>query len=153
LLRSSPHDGRRRGRRAVALALAIGLIAEPGRAVCAYAQAASPFPEVVIEKPPRHTYRLAYASVVAGAALIGGSFVLTRRADDAYVSYLRETDPGRIESLYDRAVLYDRLASGSLLTGEALLVAGVYLRFLRSPRESRVQFALEPGRCALSLRF
>lgn len=95
----------------------------------------------------------AYAALGGGVALVGGSLLFSRAADDAYDAYLHETDPGRIESHYDRAVLRDRFAVTSLLAGEALLVTGVYLRFLRHPRESRLRFALEPGRCALALRF
>lgn len=128
-------------------------MAESGRAACVSAQAASPFPEVVVEQPPRRSHTLAYASLASSVVLIGGSFVLTQQADDAYDAYLRETDPGRIETYYDRAVLYDRVASGSLLAGELLLVTGIYLRFLRHPQDRRIQFALGPGRCALSLRF
>ena len=85
--------------------------------------------------------------------MVGASLLLTASADDAYESYLRETDPDRIESHYDRAVMRDRLALTSLLTGEVLLVTGVYLRFLKNPREPRLRFAVAPGRCALSLRF
>ena len=33
----------------------------------------------------------------SGAALVGGSFVLSQEADDAYAAYLRETDPAQIE--------------------------------------------------------
>ena len=129
------------------------MTAELGSAACAFAQAASPFPEVPLEQPAPQSHAWAYAALGSGVALIGGSFLITREADDSYRSYLRETDPGRIEDRYDRAVLFDRLSSGSLLAGEALLVAGVYLRFLRHPRESRLGLAVTPGRCALSLRF
>jgi len=88
-----------------------------------------------------------------GAALIGSSFLFAERADDAYSDYLAATRPDRIERLYDRAVLNDRLSSGSLLTGEALLAAGIYLRFVRRPPAGRLTLAVEPGRCALAWRF
>jgi hypothetical protein len=153
LQRSSPHDATGRRRRALALALAIGWTLELGTAACASAQAASAFPEVPLDRPAPRSYGWAYAALGSGVALIGGSFLMTRSADRAYQDYLSETDPARIEDLYDRAVFYDRVASGSLLTGEALLVTGVYLRFLHNPREPRLGLAVAPGRCALSLRF
>ncbi|HEY6866721.1 MAG TPA: hypothetical protein VI792_05650, partial [Candidatus Eisenbacteria bacterium] len=59
----------------------------------------------------------------------------------------------QITDLYDQTVTYDRLSSGSLLGGEALVLTGLYLRFLRPPKASRVGLALSPRTCALSLRF
>jgi hypothetical protein len=137
----------------VALALAIVLTSNLALAACACAQAASPFPvvEVASQRPPKH--RLAYVAMVTGAALVGGSFLLTHQANQAYDDYLRETDPQRIETFYDRADLYDRLSSTSLISGELLIVTGLYLRFLRPPRTSRLSWAVSPDRCALSLRF
>ena len=85
--------------------------------------------------------------------MVGGSFALSNRANDAYDSYLQETEPARIETLYDRTVLYDRLSSAGLITGELLMVGGLYLRFLQPPRPSRVSFAIGPQRCALAFRF
>ena len=108
---------------------------------------------VAIEQPPPRSHGWAYVALGSGAALIGGSFLLTREADDEYHAYQIETDPTRIERFYDRAGLYDRLASGSLITGEILLVTGVYLRFIQRPRESHLGLAVGPGRCAVSLRF
>jgi hypothetical protein len=137
----------------VALALAIVLTSDVLVAACARAQAAAPFPVVEVEapRPPRHL--LAYGAVIAGAAMVGGSFLLARQADDAYDDYLRETDPEQIETFYDRAELYDRFSSASLIGGELLIVTGVYLRFLRPSRTSRMSWSIGPDRCALSLRF
>ena len=127
------------------------LLALAGTAACTVARAADPFPEVALPPPAHHSHAWAYGSLALGAGLIGGSFLISERADASYREYLAATDPGRIEELYDRTVLQDRIASGSLLTGEALLALGVYLRFLRHPESSRASLRLSPGRCALAL--
>ena len=44
-------------------------------------------------------------------------------------------------------------ASASLLSGEALLVTAVYLRFIRRASPARLAMDLTPHRCAVSLRF
>ena len=107
--------------------------------------------EVAPTRPPRHV--LAYTTLATGAVLVGSSFVLTHHANQAYEDYLAETDPGRIETFYDRAERFDRLSSASLIGGELLIVTGLYLRFLRPPRASRLSWAFGAERCALSLRF
>ena len=122
-------------------------------AACAYAQAASPFPEVALPHPEPPSHRWAYVTLGTGALLVGGSFLLASRADDTYRSYLGATQLDQIERLYDRTVLYDRLATGTLVCGEALLATGIYLHFLRKPRTPAVTLILEPGRCALAYRF
>jgi hypothetical protein len=94
----------------------------------------------------------AYVALGSGAALVGASFLLGQRANDTYDAYLHETDPDQIDRLYDRTVLYDRGASGSLLAGEGLLCFGLYWRFLRHP-PPRVALMVEAGRCAVSYRF
>ena len=140
--------------RLLATLLAAGLaISGFETAACAPAQAAEPFVEVPLPAPQPQSHRLAYASLVTGAGLIGASFALAHRAQDTYSEYLLATDPQRISDLYDWTVRYDRLSSGSLLTGEALLVAGVYLRFLRPPLPQRLSLVLGTGACALSVRF
>ncbi len=58
-----------------------------------------------------------------------------------------------VERLYDRTVRYDRFSSASLLTGEALIATGVWLRFLRRPAASRVHLSLSPRRCSVTLSF
>jgi hypothetical protein len=153
LPQSSPHEASRGGRRAAALALATVLLTQPLTAACAHAQAAAPFPVVAVEAPRPERHWAAYAAWVTGAALVGGSFLLTERANSAYDDYLRETDPTKIEGLYDRAVMDDRLSSASLVGGELLIVTGLYLRFLRNPRSSRLALEIGPERCALALRF
>lgn len=140
-------------RTAVALIaiLALDLALQP--AACAFAQAAGPFPEIPVEAKSRHPHIAAHLAIVTGAALIGGSFVFQRQADRRYDDYLAATDPDQIERLYDDTVHADRLSSASLLTGEVLLAAGLYLRFLRRGSASPIAFDLAPDRCALSLRF
>jgi len=96
---------------------------------------------------------LAYLSIGAGAGLVGSSFLFKQRADDAYQEYLDATDVERIEELFDRTVLNDRLSSGSLLLGETLIAAGLYLRFIRHSSEGSLHLALGPSRCGLLLRF
>ena len=140
--------------RLLATLLAAGLAtAGLETAACAPARAAEPFTELPMPATERQSHWLAYASLATGAGLIGASFALAHRARETYDDYLIATDPPRIAKLYDRTVDYDRLASGSLLTGEGLIVAGIYLRFLRSPPPQRVSLVLGTGACALSVRF
>lgn len=113
----------------------------------------SPFPEVPLPQPPRHSYTWAYVALGTGVGLMTTSFVFANRANHAYRDYLGEVDPVLIERFYDRAVLNDRFSSATLLGGEALIAAGLYLRFLRNPPESRLSLSLRPTRCALALRF
>lgn len=119
----------------------------------AHAQAAEPFPVVPLgsAKARRHTW--AYVTLAGGASLIGLSFVYSARADDAYAAYLVSTDQVEIQQLYDRARSNDHRAQAALLTGEALLAAGLYLRFVRRPGPSKVALSIQPSRCALSYRF
>jgi len=120
----------------------------------AHAQAAEPFKVVPIERPSKHRHRWAYLTLVGGAGLVGASFALSNRADDAYAQYLVTTDVPSIETLYDRAVHYDHLAHASLLTGETMIAAGLYLRFIRrAPSSARFTLDLQPSRCAVSCRF
>ena len=118
----------------------------------AHAQAAAPFPEVPMVEPARETHVLAYLSMVAGVGLVAGSFAVADHANRTYADYLASTDPDQIESLYDRTARLDRLASVTLLGGEALMATGLYLRFLRRPPPARLRVALLPGRCALAIR-
>jgi hypothetical protein len=153
------------GIRRTVSALALALIAVLGTAARAHAQAAvsspaadtlarppSPFPEVPLPDAPRTSRAWSYGVLGTGVALISVSFLIADRADDAYQSYLKETEPGRIGSLFDRAVLYDRVSSGSLMAGEALLCLGLYWRFLRQPPPA-LGLTIEPERCAVSYRF
>lgn len=130
-------------------------------AACTEVRAAEPFPDVPIGTPAHPSHRWAYASMLAGAGLVGGSFVVSHRADDTYRDYLAATDPHEIERLYDRAVLQDRIASTTLLAGEGLIALGIYLRFIRhaAPGPNGLEIAprtgliLSPRTCALSYRF
>ena len=137
----------------VAAVLAASLTCEALPAACAHAQAADPFPEVPIPTPVRRSYAWATVGLVSGAGLIGASFGLADAANRRYADYLRATDPGRIARLYDDAVHLDRLSTGSLVAGEALIAAGLYLAFLRRPESPRIDLTLEPSRCGMRLRF
>jgi len=130
-------------------------LAFPGleTAACAPARAAEPFVEVPMPVSEKRSYLLAYTSMIVGGGLVGASFALAHRAEDTYQEYLSATDPDRISHLYDRTVAYDRLSSGSLLAGEALIATGIYLRFLRPPPPQRMSLKLGAGTCALSMRF
>ena len=121
-------------------------------AACAHAQAASPFPQVPLPEERRPSHHPAYAAFGAGALLVGGSFLVATRADDTYDGYLAAIQPDEIERLYDRTVLYDRMATGMLVSGELLLATGIYLRFLR-PSRTTLSLTLGPSRCALAYRF
>lgn len=136
---------------AFAAALLICAALQP--AARAHAQAAAPFPEVPLPAHPKHSSTWALVSFATGATLIAASFGIADAADRRYADYLRATDPARIQDLYNEAVLFDRVSSTSVLTGEVLIAAGVYLAFLRHPAPSRFGLALEPSRCVVSLRF
>lgn len=114
----------------------------------------SPFPAVALEPDtPRGSRLVAYLTMTAGAALVGASFALSHEADRSYDAYLGATELDEIDRLYDRATRYDRLASGALLGGQALVATGVWMRFLRRPAASRLAAVLEPDRWALVVRF
>ncbi len=134
----------------LAASLLLGSI-EP--AACPPAQAAVPFETIPLTPPLRRGHGWAYASLAGGAGLIGLSFALTDHANRTYDRYLAATDPPEVERLYDETVRYDRFSSASLLTGEALIVTGVWLRFLRRPAASRVHLSLSPRRCSVTLSF
>ena len=119
----------------------------------AHAQAADPFPVVPLETQASRGHTWAYVTLAGGAALVGLSFTFSHKADDAYAAYLISTDPAEMQSLYDRAEGNDHRAQASLLTGEALIAAGLYLRFVRRPGPGKVSLSLEPSRCALAYRF
>jgi hypothetical protein len=113
---------------------------------------AKPFEQIPLATNYGSRHTLSNLAIIGGVALIGASFALGNAANDAYDAYLRETDPGQIDELYDRTVALDRGSSGSLLLGEALVCLGLYGRFLSHPTNA-LAWRLEPGRCALSYRF
>jgi hypothetical protein len=119
----------------------------------ATAQAAEPFPVVAIEKRVQHRHTWAYLTLGTGAGLIGASFTFARRADEAYAEYVASTDVAALDALYDRAVRNDHLSQASLLTGEALIAAGLYMRFIRRPAAGRFSLSVLPSRCVVSCRF
>lgn len=140
--------------RLTAWLLAVSVIGAPPWAAPAHAQASAPFEVVTRREPERPSHRTAWITGLAGAALVGLSFPLAEEADRRYDRYLRETDVARIDERFRDTERMDRLASGALLSGEALIAAAVWLRFVHRPRlERRVTFAVRPSRCALSLRF
>jgi hypothetical protein len=122
-------------------------------AVSRGARAEGPFPIVPLSGPERQPHAGAYASLLVGAGLVGGSFAISRRADDVYRDYLAATEPARITRLYDEAVRDDRLASAALLTGEALIAFGVYLRFIHRSGPRTLGLTAAADRCAVSLSF
>jgi hypothetical protein len=139
--------------RAVALLTAAGLLLSlRPPAARAAATPTFPFENVPLGGAPHASHRWAYVSLAAGAGLIGLSFVITTRANRTYDEYLQATDPSEATRLYDRTTHFDRLASASVLGGEALVAFGVWLRFLHRPARPAT-ISLGPGRCAVSLRF
>jgi hypothetical protein len=126
------------------------LVGPAARPLCAQT---SPFPEVPLPPPEQRSHVWAYASLVTGTGLMASSFAFANRANHAYRDYLQAVEPALIERLYDRAVLNDRLSSATLLSGEALIATGLYLRFLRNPPESHLSLSVGSTRCALHWRF
>ncbi len=113
-----------------------------------------PFESVALERTaPRRPHLGAYLAMAVGAGLAGASFTLQDRANRTYADYLQASDPGDIRRLYDRTTLYDRFSSGSLIGGEALIAAGLWMRFLQPARSDHLTLLASPGRCALALRF
>jgi hypothetical protein len=138
----------------VAALLAASLLCEScSPAACAVRQAAGPFESVPLDPPVREPHRLACGSLLAGAGLIGLSFALTDRANRRYDTYLAATEPAEIDRLYDETARLDRLSAAALLTGEALVVTGVWLRFLHRPAPRGVALNVDARRCAVSLQF
>ena len=109
--------------------------------------------DVTIPETQRRSYVWPVVCLVSGVGLIAGSFPLADAADRRYAEYLRATDAQQITSLYDDAVLLDRLSAGSILTGEVLVATGLYLAFLRTPVTSRIDLVYAPSRCGVSFRF
>lgn len=134
--------------------LAAVLAAAPPLAGCAHAQSDTPF-EVV----PRHatgpsSHRVAYITAAVGMGLVIASFPLEHEADKRYAAYLSETDITKLDERFSATERMDRLASGTLLVGEALIATAVWMRFVHHPNpQHRVTFAALPDRCVLSLRF
>src|SRR5262249_39626277 len=126
----------------------------PGGAPRASERPAAPFEIVPLRRSVRPSHRLAWITAAVGAGLVAGSFPLSAEANRRYERYLHEPDAGRLDERVPATQRMDRLASGTLLTGEALLATAVWLRFVhRAGRESRVSLVLTPTRCAGSLRF
>jgi hypothetical protein len=134
--------------------LAAVLAAAPPLVACACAQSGTPFEVVPRQASTGPSHRLAYFTALAGAGLVIASFPLEHAADQRYAEYLRETDVTKLDEEFAATERMDRIASGSLLVGEALLATAVWLRFVHHPSvEHRVTLAVAPDRCALSLRF
>ena len=105
-------------------------------------------------RPRSKWHRLAYFTALVGAGLVIASFPLEHAADQRYAEYLNETDVTKLDEEFAATERMDRIASGSLLVGEALLATAVWLRFVHHPSvEHRVTLAVTADRCALSLRF
>jgi len=136
-----------------ALAAALTLLGSIHTAAPATAWAAEPFETVVLPSQKETSHTLAYGTMLAGAGLVGASFVWRDRANERYDRYLDATEPDEISRLFDETTRLDRLSSGALIAGEMLIAAGLYLRFVRHPSTERVSVIATPTRCALSLRF
>jgi len=136
-------------KRCLAAILAAMIVSGPPAA----ALADGPFETVPIPTRPKQPHVAAYLCVAAGAGLIAGSYRVAHRADDEYARYLRAESPDEIRSAFAATRRDDRWASGMLLGGEALIAAGVYLRFLRRPSPRAVALVVEPGACAVRWRF
>jgi len=140
--------------RIAACLLAALVVGVAPRAVRASEPPAAPFEIVPRRLPGRRAHRLATVTAAVGIGLVAASFPLSAEANRRYDRYLHETDIASIDERFDATQRMDRLASGALLTGEALLATAVWLRFVhRAGRESRVSLMLSPARCAASLRF
>jgi hypothetical protein len=134
--------------------LAAVLAAAPPLSACARAQTDAPFEVVPRKAVSKTSHRLAYGLALAGAGLVIASFPLEHAADQRYAAYLQETDVSKLDDRFAATERMDRIASGSLLVGEALLATAVWIRFVHHPgAEHRVTLAMRADRCALSLRF
>jgi hypothetical protein len=140
-------------RTVAAMLAAIFILGAFDPAVCGSLRAAERVSSIPLETPSPQSHTWAYASLVLGGGLIAGSFAFANRANHSYDRYLESTDPEEIERLFERTEHYDRLSSGTLLAGELLVVAGLYLRFLRRPVGSRVSLSLGPEQCRVAWRF
>jgi hypothetical protein len=143
--------------RLAALLLAAVLAAAPPLAARARAEGRaddSPFEIVPRHSTGQSSHHLAYLTGLVGIGLVAASFPLEHEADRRYAAYLTETDVTRLDELFSATERMDRIASGSLLVGEALIATSLWLRFVHHPnQEHRVSLALRPDRCALALRF
>jgi hypothetical protein len=138
---------------ACALFAALTLLGSMEPAACASAWAAEPFQTVILPSQKKASHTLAYGTMLAGAGLVGTSFLWRDRANERYDRYLAATEPNEISRLFDETTRLDRLSSGALIAGEVLVAAGLYLRFVRHPSTDRVGLVTTPTRSALSLRF
>jgi hypothetical protein len=68
-----------------------------------------------------------FALIGVGVAFTGTSARLRNEADTWYDRYLQSSDPVEIPRLYDQTAHYDHLAGESLVVGNALLTAGIFL--------------------------
>lgn len=119
-----------------------------------HAAEAPPFERITLPEPEKKSHLGSYLAMAGGLGLIVAAFPLRDHADQVYEEYLSSTDPEAMEGLYQEARRFDNLATASMLTGEALLVLGIYLRFLREPALPRgLGFSCGYDRVALSLRF
>ena len=102
--------------------------ASAGRPVTISLRRVTPMPEP--NKGRRSIFRRKWfqlAMMGAGVALTATSATYRHTADTWYDRYLKSSDPEQIPKLYDQTKHYDQLASESLLAGQFLLTAGVFL--------------------------
>ncbi len=149
--------------RLAALLLAAIACGTPARAAAAEPPPATPFPRIQTEDKNSGPHKLALGTAIVGVVLVGASFPLAAEADRLYEEYLVETDVDQIEDSFQATLRMDNLAKASLLAGEVLLAAAVWMRFVHSPSSARVatvepgepqlRLDVRPDRCALALRF
>lgn len=149
--------------RLAALLLAAIACVSPARAAAAEPPPAPPFQRIPTEERDSSPHKLALGTAIVGVVLVGVSFPLAAEGDRLYEDYLAETDVDQIEDRFQATLRMDNLAKASLLAGEVLLAAAVWMRFVHSPPSSRVatvergerplRLDVRPDRCALALRF
>jgi len=106
----------------------LALVPEGGAATIRLRRIAPHLPPAAPRSPPIYRRRwLQLAMIGVGAALTGTSAILRHEADEWYDRYLASTDSREIPHFYDRTVHFDRLAGGTLASGQVLLTAGIFL--------------------------
>ena len=88
---------------------------------------AETLPPTAPRKPFYRRRWVQWGLVGVGAMLTGGAAILRREGDQWYDRYLDSSDRRVLDTYFDRAVRYDRLALGSLGVGQVLFTGGLVL--------------------------
>lgn len=142
-----------RGTMAVMLAVMLMVATVVPAAAAPPEPAAAPFPVVPLPAAAHQSHRAAWICLGAGAGLIGTSFVIHDRANRRYSDYLHSNDVSQLDQLYEDTRRLDRISAASLIAGEVVFAAGVYLRFLRDAPTARLSLAWEGNACVARWRF